>query len=556
MSSSGPSVLVDDTNPRVQYQPGWIWDQGVVEVDATRHGAAIAGLEAWLKFTGTGVRVVGTLGPSDTNGRPSTTYWIDDQVVGTYSAPFVPSGQIRYNTTFLSIRNLSSGDHTIRINNTDGTSPNVFWLDYFLIDTLAASSPSTVGTIDPQPSTQSGLQPVPTDSDPSPTTSPASRSQTRTHLSTTSSQNSVVSATIRPQRFTVSDNSPLTVSLPGSFASTPTRPPSASSSSASTVKTSSRLSSVMFETDPGFPSPTESMFGSVAPTRTLSGGTTTVVGAANANDPMDVPTSHSHLNTAVVAGAASAAVMALAILAAVALYLRRRRRVPDTNGTAVPFGAPPHGRLSYRSASTGSRTHSPHTCEPMLYSANYDRAIVSTPFDSRHGPRVASLAPRSEFFSTSDSETPSPASSASLLVSPRRNPSPSTAHITLPSDEKPHATDGALTHTSPNPTLIVLPDISDIPRTLRSPTSPVFSESAPSVRACSSPIPPAAVIPPGEWHAPPGEHSRAHALLRNLFSRGHRASSASSDSVRAARDVDSGLRLYDNVVLPPPYTQD
>lgn len=44
--------LVDDTNHRVQYQSGWIWDQGVAEVDATRHGASIAGIVAWLSFTG------------------------------------------------------------------------------------------------------------------------------------------------------------------------------------------------------------------------------------------------------------------------------------------------------------------------------------------------------------------------------------------------------------------------------------------------------------------------------------------------------------------------
>ncbi|CDO77244.1 hypothetical protein BN946_scf184747.g57 [Trametes cinnabarina] len=126
--------LVDDTNPRVQYQPGWIWDQGVAEVDATRHGAATAGLSCWLSFTGTGVQVLGTLGPSHTDGQPTTTYSIDGVPAGTYSAPFVPSGTTRYNVTFFAVHDLSAGDHIIRINNFNGTSPNVFWLDYFLID--------------------------------------------------------------------------------------------------------------------------------------------------------------------------------------------------------------------------------------------------------------------------------------------------------------------------------------------------------------------------------------------------------------------------------------
>ena len=47
-------LLVDDSNPAVQYKPGWIWDNLVQpEVDNTRHGAALDGLTAELGFTGT-----------------------------------------------------------------------------------------------------------------------------------------------------------------------------------------------------------------------------------------------------------------------------------------------------------------------------------------------------------------------------------------------------------------------------------------------------------------------------------------------------------------------
>ncbi|KAI0650963.1 hypothetical protein C8Q79DRAFT_1007173 [Trametes meyenii] len=152
--ASSSSALVDDTDPRVQYQPGWIWDQGVAEVDATRHGAGTTGLTAWLTFTGTGVRVVGTLGPSSTYGQPSTTYSIDGQVVGTYDAPFTADGATRYNVTFFSSGTLSEGSHVIRINNTNGTTPNVFWLDYFLIGSAPPSS-STSGTLSPSSPTSS-----------------------------------------------------------------------------------------------------------------------------------------------------------------------------------------------------------------------------------------------------------------------------------------------------------------------------------------------------------------------------------------------------------------
>ncbi len=101
---------------------------------------------------GTGVSVIGTLGPSDTYGQPKTTYLIDGQVAGSYNAPLTPSGETRYNVTFFSARDLSPGDHIVLINNTDGTSPNTFWLDYFLIDTLSNStSGSSSPTINPSP---------------------------------------------------------------------------------------------------------------------------------------------------------------------------------------------------------------------------------------------------------------------------------------------------------------------------------------------------------------------------------------------------------------------
>lgn len=50
--SSSSSELIDDADPRVQYQAGWTFEQNVVEVDGTRHGAKTAGLKAWLSFTG------------------------------------------------------------------------------------------------------------------------------------------------------------------------------------------------------------------------------------------------------------------------------------------------------------------------------------------------------------------------------------------------------------------------------------------------------------------------------------------------------------------------
>ncbi|KAI0328214.1 hypothetical protein GY45DRAFT_1338297 [Cubamyces sp. BRFM 1775] len=147
MSTTPPPTLVDDSDPHVQYQPGWKWEQGVAELDGTRHGAAITGLTCSLSF-------VGTLEASDKSGQPQTTYEIDGAVVGTYNAPFTPSATTEYNVTFFETHSLSPGDHSILINNTNGTSPNVFWLDYFLID---LSPKSRIPSPTPFSSTQLSL---------------------------------------------------------------------------------------------------------------------------------------------------------------------------------------------------------------------------------------------------------------------------------------------------------------------------------------------------------------------------------------------------------------
>ncbi|KAI0638697.1 hypothetical protein C8Q77DRAFT_1244263 [Trametes polyzona] len=465
MSSSGSSLLVDDSDPHVQYQPGWIWDQGVAEVDATRHGASTTGLRAWLSFTGTGVRVIGTLGPSDKNGQPTTTYSIDGKVVGTYSGPLVPSGQTQYNVTFFSARDLSPGDHIVLINNTDGTSPNVFWLDYFLIDPLPSA---------------------------------------------TSSQGSTVE-TINPQPFTESNSPPLTGPTPGN----------------------------------------------AVPTGTTSAGTTSPLAAANTNA-SESGSSHSHSDAGVIAGATVAGVAVLAILATVFFCLRRRRRPHTLNNrlnlTVVPFA--PHDRFA-------SRTSHTQPYQPSMRYSMTHGGTVPVPPGSRYENQSLTApptAPPESVFSQSEFDTPSATSGAALLAPIRRTGSPPhTPPQATPIISEKSQSRSALFGTSPDPTSITpsprtMPDTLDAPSVPHTPASPAFSASSTGAR--SPLMPPAAILPPGEWHAPPGEHSRAHALLRNLFSRGPRAGSTTSGSVRVPRDVDSGLRLYDDVVLPPPYTQD
>ena len=101
---------------------------------------------------GTGIDVVGTLEPTDRNGRPTTTYNIDGKDVETYTAPFTATGDTQFNVTFFSKRDLDPGNHRLVVTNMNGSSPNIFWLDYFLVfgspsqDGVGGASPSSSST--------------------------------------------------------------------------------------------------------------------------------------------------------------------------------------------------------------------------------------------------------------------------------------------------------------------------------------------------------------------------------------------------------------------------
>lgn len=99
--------------------------------------------------------VIGVLAPFDISGRPTTQYSIDGEITAMYTAPFVPSSDVRrYNVTFFSVRDLVMGNHTIEIENMNGTSPNTFSLDYFLFYGPFLGSPTSVA-INPELPTMS-----------------------------------------------------------------------------------------------------------------------------------------------------------------------------------------------------------------------------------------------------------------------------------------------------------------------------------------------------------------------------------------------------------------
>ncbi|PIL37745.1 hypothetical protein GSI_01439 [Ganoderma sinense ZZ0214-1] len=216
--ASSDWVLVDDPDPRIQYSPGWQAFENGSELDGTKHGAAAAGLTATFTFTGTQVIVVGSLGSVDVHGIPTSRYTLDGSDVGSYTAPVVAPGFFRLNVTFFSSRTLAPGDHTLVITNVNGTSPNVFWLDYVEYIASAASTTTTSSSSSSSPSSSSLTTTPATSSSPS---SSSSSSQQLTTSSTPPASNQLTPTT--------SLSFPASSQTPPSDTNTSTTPASSSS---------------------------------------------------------------------------------------------------------------------------------------------------------------------------------------------------------------------------------------------------------------------------------------------------------------------------------------
>ena len=163
---STANVTIDDFDPRIKYSAGWEAFTTGGSFNGTKHGAEVAGLAATFNFTGkpatflqsdrklttctqrsgTWVSVYGPLGSVDVYGVPKTVYEIDGVFAGSYTAPVVPPGGVVANVQYFSSAALTPGAHTLVITNVNGTSPNVFWLDYIRYTPSSAATTSAAAT--------------------------------------------------------------------------------------------------------------------------------------------------------------------------------------------------------------------------------------------------------------------------------------------------------------------------------------------------------------------------------------------------------------------------
>ncbi|KAI0758006.1 hypothetical protein C8Q74DRAFT_1373070 [Fomes fomentarius] len=466
-------TLIDDTNHIVQYQGGWDWyPQRENYVANTAHGLSEAGITATLGFTGTGIAVVGVLEVG--SGRPTTKYSIDRQDVGTYTAP--ATGQTTYNVTFFSKRDLPRGNHDVVITFMDDTSPNRFWLDYFLVydESSPPRNPAPV-PVDSSTTVSSvgNFRPTATSTH---TTAPPSETTRPTSTSTSQTSDSQISSrSLRPTASASTINPSSTVS---------------DSSGSGSVSATESAGSLPESASPFFQTVTESpVVFTISPSSVPSASTT----------------SSNHL-PAIIGGIFGG--LTLAILVVICLFVRRRRqarkREEALHATQPEGGA---AQMSYNSTtvsrhatlSTSYATSAVHTSQSEIPSQNTDLSPTSHTSDG---------------FAFSDPKSRLPIYGQSAPSGPGSSSAPSASwsdtHLLSPSSESTHS----LVNSSPDTPLV----------------------HAEALRA--------------PWHAPAGWN--AQSLRRAFSSRNGRESPAPN----RARDVDSGLRLYNEPALPPPYTPD
>ncbi|KAF7361043.1 Right-handed parallel beta-helix repeat-containing protein [Mycena sanguinolenta] len=117
-STTGKTLLIDDTDASVTYSPGWQSENSTETcLESTRHVSSAAESWAAVSFNGTGISVIGT--PSQTEFKVS--------IVIDGSQPITSQSQI--DNQLFNTSNLPAGPHTINITVLEGNLA----IDYFFV---------------------------------------------------------------------------------------------------------------------------------------------------------------------------------------------------------------------------------------------------------------------------------------------------------------------------------------------------------------------------------------------------------------------------------------
>ncbi|KAF7374053.1 hypothetical protein MSAN_00286200 [Mycena sanguinolenta] len=130
------SVIVDDSDPMVQYWPlgGWSTSGQGPEFETTAHASATLGDTATLVFEGISIGVYGSIDSS--SGHSSLNFSVDGVDLGSYEAPLLQ--HIVYNQLFWKSPVFNETQHTLVVT-VSHTPQTPTFLDYFIYNTTSTA---------------------------------------------------------------------------------------------------------------------------------------------------------------------------------------------------------------------------------------------------------------------------------------------------------------------------------------------------------------------------------------------------------------------------------
>ncbi|TFK18217.1 hypothetical protein FA15DRAFT_675459 [Coprinopsis marcescibilis] len=175
--SAPTTVIVDDSDPAIQWEPAQQWrvslQPGNAQNDATRLTQNL-GASMTYTFTGTSISVYGMISPGD-DTPTIASFRIDNQPAVNWRAQYIPN-RMQYRTPFYHSPTLEYGQHTLHLINM--VQGNRLWIDYFMVTGPAqppAPSPTPTPTPTPPPAPTPTLPPTPTSTPSIPPAAPSNQ---------------------------------------------------------------------------------------------------------------------------------------------------------------------------------------------------------------------------------------------------------------------------------------------------------------------------------------------------------------------------------------------
>ncbi|PVF93964.1 hypothetical protein CPB86DRAFT_800842 [Serendipita vermifera] len=128
-------TIVDDNDPTVEYSDDWSFESlSLYGYNGTTHKSNSTGSVATFSFSGTSIEVYGTVRGSNTSSTPLISFQVDEMEKESFYSRN-GEGYLFPKLRLYSGESLSPEMHTLRI---ESLMPTEFWIDYFLYQ----SSPS------------------------------------------------------------------------------------------------------------------------------------------------------------------------------------------------------------------------------------------------------------------------------------------------------------------------------------------------------------------------------------------------------------------------------